>query len=82
MPTHADASKVATAEYTYTFAGWTPEVVAVTADATYTATYTSEKNSYTVTFVDADGTILKEATEYAYGTPAAEVVVPEVQSHT
>ena len=42
----------------YTFAGWEPEIVAVTADAAYTARYTAERYVFTVTFYDWDFTVL------------------------
>ena len=69
----ATPTKSATAEYSYTFAGWTPEIVTVTADATYTATYTSTSNQYTLTY-KVDGAVYKEYT-LSYGdaiTPEAE----------
>ncbi len=42
----ATPTKPSDAEHRYVFAGWTPEVVAVVADATYTATYTAVEHSY------------------------------------
>ncbi|MBO5935643.1 MAG: InlB B-repeat-containing protein, partial [Clostridia bacterium] len=65
-PTHSDPTKAATAEYTYTFAGWTPAVVSVTGDAEYTATYTAKKNSYTITWLNEDGTEI-DTTSVEYG---------------
>ncbi len=65
-------TKTATAEYTYTFTGWDPEVVAVTGDAEYTAQFEATKNSYTITFVDENGTEL-QSSEVAYGS---QVVYP------
>ena len=59
MPTEPKApTKAATAEYTYTFAGWDKDVAAVTGDVTYTATYTAEKNTYEVIFKNEDGVVL------------------------
>jgi len=41
-------------EYTYTFLGWTPAIVAVTEDATYTATYTATPKSQGIEEVPSD----------------------------
>ena len=72
-----DPAKEADVQYTYTFAGWTPEITKVTGDATYVATYDSEVNKYKITFVDEDGTVLKEAVAYDYGTAAADIEKPK-----
>ena len=82
-PSHADPTKAATAEFTYTFAGWTPTIAAVTGDATYTATYDSIRNKYTITFKDDDGTVLS-AEEWEYGqTPTcADPTKPDDDQYT
>lgn len=62
-----------TAEYTYTFNGWTPGFVSVDGDATYTADYLAEANVYTIWFM-IDGE------EYAVDTLAygSAITAPEV----
>jgi len=58
-------TKAKTAEFTYTFAGWDKEVVAVTEAATYTATFTPSKNSYKIKWVNDTGkTLYSETVEY------------------
>ena len=54
-PTHAAPADYEDADYTYTFAGWTPEVAAVTGDVTYTATYTATAKIQPVAEVNGTG---------------------------
>lgn len=61
-------SKDATAKFTYTFAGWTPEVAAVTCSAVYTATYDATVNYYTAKFFDGFNEEAYASNAYAYGT--------------
>ena len=67
MPTHADATKTNTAEFTYTFTGWTPGIGVVTGDASYKATFSATKNKYLIVFQDEGGTELQSG-EVEYGT--------------
>lgn len=70
-------SKESTAQYTYTFAGWDgyADGMVVTSDATFTAKYNRTVNKYTYTFLDVDGTVLKEKT-VDYGTVIAPPDMP------
>lgn len=70
-----DYSKPADAQYTYTFSHWEPQLARVTGNATYTAVYTAELNSYTVTWkiekTENSGEYSYKDTEWKYGeTPA------------
>ena len=54
--------------YNYTFAGWTPELEPVTEDITYTATFSSEEITYTITWKNYNGTILEVDNNVPYGS--------------
>ena len=48
--------KAPTERYVYVFDGWSSDLSKVTGDVTVCATYREEPRTYTVSFVDADGT--------------------------
>ena len=70
VPTYPNGTptRASTPDYTYTFKGWNPEVVAATADATYVAEYDSTKRSYSVTYYDEDGTTILDQQMVDYGS--------------
>ena len=72
--------KDATAQYTYTFNGWSPAFTAVTGTATYTAQWTSTTNRYTITWKNGDATLETDKnqeygklTSYDGATPTKEM---------
>lgn len=87
QPTHDAPAKAATVALVYTFDGWirlddeTQTVIApadlpvVTDAVAYKAHYAESARPYTVTFADWDGSVVS-ATDYAYGTTAANITVP------
>ena len=75
-------SKQATAQYSYTFAGWSPAIVSVIGDAVYTATYTQTINRYVVTFSDETGILQRDTLDYGsmpvyYGAEPAKQATDE-----
>lgn len=60
-------TRVATAQYTYTFSNWSPAITPVTSNTTYTAVFNQSVNRYTVTWMNWDGTVLENDTNIEYG---------------
>ncbi len=72
MPSYTGSTPVkeATAQYTYTFTGWSPALTTVTGEATYTAQYSKTVNSYTITWkyeTDETSGYKTESGTYNYG---------------
>ena len=68
-------TKTADAMYSYSFAGWSPSVSAVSENAEYTATFTSTPKTYNVTY-KVDGVIYGDVDTVAYGTALTARDVP------
>ena len=71
--TGGEFSKPETDEYSYTFSGWKPAVVAANSNATYVAQFTEEPKQYTIRFYREDGATLIETQYIPYG---GEPVIP------
>ena len=72
-------TKASTAQFSYAFEGWHVEPTAVTEDFDYYAVYSETLRSYTVRFLDFDGTELQSST-YLYGATPGISKVPTRQS--
>lgn len=68
LPVYAGETptKEATAQYTFAFSGWSPTLVEVTGDATYTATYTSSVQRYDL-ILEGENGVVTGAGNYQYG---------------
>ncbi|MBP5263704.1 MAG: FecR domain-containing protein, partial [Lachnospiraceae bacterium] len=65
------------AQYSYKFSAWSPAVVTVTGNATYVATFTPVLNTYTIRFLNWDGSVHETLENVPYGTTPAYTTAPE-----
>lgn len=70
-------TKAATAQFTYTFEGWTPEIKAVDGEATYTVKYNKTVNEYTVEYFDGENELTNLMQIYKYGDVLELNTIPE-----
>ena len=78
-------TKAEDAQYTYTFEGWSPEITAVTGNATYTATFTQTAKTYTLTWdVNGGNALTGDYTTgtVAYGTTITKPADPTREGYT
>ena len=73
--------KAATAEFTYIFSGWTPEIATVTDDATYTAQFTVTKNKYAITYM-VDGAEYQKVQDVEFGSEIQLINAPTKTGYT
>ena len=75
MPSHANPTKSADAQYTYNFTGWSPAISSVTGNKTYTAQFSGTLRNYSITW-SIDG--ISSTETYAYGvTPTPDNPIKE-----
>lgn len=72
MPT-----KASTAQYEYTFSGWSPALEPVDGEATYTAQFEQKTRKYNITFANLDGNGAEQTIEVEYGETPVSPVTPE-----
>jgi uncharacterized repeat protein (TIGR02543 family) len=64
-------------QYTYTFAGWSPEVTSVDTEASYKATYTAELRKFTIIWKNYDDQVLETDQDVPYGSiPSYDGIAP------
>ena len=79
----AEPTKEATAEFTYTFAGWDKTIAEASGDATYTATFSATKRQYTITWLNEDGSeISHESLEYGLTPAPADIYKESTAEYT
>ena len=74
--TGSTPTKSSTAEYSYSFSGWSPSIGVITSDTTYVAQFTATKRKYTISTSVTNGTISGEGI-YEYGTSVILTVTPD-----